>query len=450
MQAIGLDLADLFDDRHDDVARTPRTGRPRRVGVYEYVDRMGEPLARKVRLEPKSFLWEVPNRPGGWRKARKGEGNPAVLYRLPEILEADHVQVNEGEKAADALVEAGHCATCSPTTRWTAELAEPLRDKAITIWADRDEPGLERAQKVLRMVQPIAASVRIVQSRVETQHADAFDHLKADHPVDQAVEINFDQASSLLAVRAADVEVRAVEWLWTNRIPRGKPVVLDGAPGLAKSTITIDLAARITTARSMPDGTPGIAGAVILISYEDDPGDTIVPRLLAAGGDPSKLFLADTVQSDEGPRPLELPLDVDKLELLIGETGAVLLVVDPLMAGLGADVRTNVDHHVRRALAPIKSMAERTGVAVLVVRHLNKMAKVTDPVLRGGASIGIIGFARAGLIVARDPDDPDHRLARAQRADRTRSAGRVLRIPGRARRRHRGPPGVPPGWPSPR
>lgn len=226
-----------------------------------------------------------------------------------------------------------------------------------------------------------------------------------------------DPPPSVYAIRACDVQPRAVEWLWEPWIPRGKITVLDGLPGLAKSTITLDLAARVTRELPMPDGAKGASGAVVMASYEDDPSDTIVPRFLAAGGDTKRFLLGDNVRTSEGLAPLELPDHIDALEALVVDTGAVLAVIDPLMAGLAADVKSAVDHHVRRALAPLRSMAERTRAAVLVVRHLNKSSKVSDPVLRGGGSIGIIGAARAGLLVANDPDDPDRRVLAISKAN---------------------------------
>src|SRR6202011_835458 len=88
-----------------------------------------------------------------------------------------------------------------------------------------------------------------------------------------------------------------LHWLWEKRIPRGKLITLDGDPGLGKSLLTLDLAARVTTGRPMPDGTPGVQGSVILIAPEDGATDTIKPRLEAAGGDPSLIRLLTFVES---------------------------------------------------------------------------------------------------------------------------------------------------------
>ncbi len=172
----------------------------------------------------------------------------------------------------------------------------------------------------------------------------------------------------------------------------------------------IDVAARVTTGRAMPDRSPGFDGAVIMVNYEDDAADTIVPRFLAAGGNPERLILSDTVKSAGGLDPLELPTHVEHLEELVNKTEAVLVVIDPLMAALAGDVKSGIDHSVRRALSPIRSMAERTGASVVVIRHLNKNVKIGDPIMRGGGSIGIIGAARAGLIVGQDPDDSTRRV----------------------------------------
>ena len=78
------------------------------------------------------------------------------------------------------------------------------------------------------------------------------------------------------------------------------------------------------------------------------------------------------------------------------------MVVDPLMAFLSGDTNSHKDQDVRRALAPLASVAQRTGAAVLIVRHLNKAGGGNTP-YRGGGSLGIIGAARAGLVVAEDP-----------------------------------------------
>jgi hypothetical protein len=203
----------------------------------------------------------------------------------------------------------------------------------------------------------------------------------------------------------SEVETAPVVWLWDKRIPRGKVSILDGLPGVAKTTLAEDVGARVTTGQKMPDGTDGPSGAVLFINYEDDAEDTLVPRFEAAGGDTKLLLLADSVRTPAGVDYLEIPTHIEFLEDVIVSEGVVLCVIDPLMAALAADVRSGEDKDVRRALRSLRSMAERTGAAVVCIRHLNKNTNVKDPILRGGGSIGIIGAARAGLIAGRDPED---------------------------------------------
>lgn len=87
-------------------------------------------------------------------------------------------------------------------------------------------------------------------------------------------------------IRMADIQSERIRWLWRGRLALGKITLLDGDPGLGKSTATLDIAARVSTGAALPGERTGRAPAgVVLLSAEDDPGDTIRPRLEAAGAD---------------------------------------------------------------------------------------------------------------------------------------------------------------------
>ncbi|HTF34044.1 MAG TPA: AAA family ATPase [Myxococcota bacterium] len=188
-----LTKGDLFDE-----PKRKASAKPKRVATYLYVDRQGEPLRRKVRLEPgydgrvKTFFWEKPNGSGGgWVKCEKGEGNPHVLFNLPDVIEAERVHLCEGEKGAGRIREAWTaCATCPPTPKWELGFADAFRDKDIVIWADRDPEGLARAALAYRALVGVARSLRVVRSRVETHAADAFDHIAAGFGPDDAIELD--------------------------------------------------------------------------------------------------------------------------------------------------------------------------------------------------------------------------------------------------------------------
>jgi putative DNA primase/helicase len=214
------------------------------------------------------------------------------------------------------------------------------------------------------------------------------------------------------------VEPELVNWLWPGRIPFGSFTIIDGDPGLGKSAMTIDIAACVTTGRAWPDGTPGGSpAAVILLTAEDGIADTVRPRAMAAGADVARITIIEEVFAIKGwpnsknqevvTRIPSIPDDLPRLEAIIRETNAVLVIIDPLSAYYGAEVDANSDPKVRRALAPLAKMAERTGCAVILVRHLTKNTDRTA-LYRGGGSVGIIAAARAGFVVAQDPEGGDN------------------------------------------
>ena len=146
---------------------------------------------------------------------------------------------------------------------------------------------------------------------------------------------------------------------------------------------------------------------------EDGLSDTIKPRLEAAGADTSRISSLGTVSEGTGgrrhERMLSLPEDIPLIEREVQRVEAKLVIVDPLMAFLPKKIDAHKDQDVRRALAPFASMAERTGAALQVVRHLSK-GEASSPIYRGGGSIGIIGAARMGALVAIDPKDEGRRV----------------------------------------
>ncbi len=219
----------------------------------------------------------------------------------------------------------------------------------------------------------------------------------------------------LVLTRLSDVTPRKVEWLWPGRLPLGKIVTLDGDPGLGKSTLAIAIAAVTTTGGRWPDGGQcEHPGDVLLLSGEDGAEDTVRPRADAAGADATRIHVIEGnshYDPNTGERyltPLTLA-DVFTIDAAMAQTSARLLIVDVLMAFLPSGTDSHKDQDIRRVLSALASAGERNHCTVLLLRHLNK-AKGGDPIYRGGGSIGIVGAARAGLLVATDPDEPDRRI----------------------------------------
>jgi hypothetical protein len=184
--------------------------------------------------------------------------------------------------------------------------------------------------------------------------------------------------------------------------------MLDGDPSLGKSTLAVTFAAHLSTGKPWPDGAECSLGDTVIMSAEDGLADTVRPRLDAAGGDPARVHALTAVScvDDQGTvtsRPPTLA-DLAVIRDTITRTRARLLVVDVFMAYLPGKVDSHRDQDVRAVLHRLGALAETTGCTVLLLRHLNKTA-AGNPLYRGGGSIGIVGAARAGYLVARDPDD---------------------------------------------
>lgn len=213
-------------------------------------------------------------------------------------------------------------------------------------------------------------------------------------------------------VRLADVKPRPVRWAWFGWLPLGNLVMLDGDPGVGKSTVAIDWSARITSGKPWPDGQKCGRGNVLLLTAEEGLADTVRPRLELAGGDPSRFLVLSHIPVEGGGQRLpSLPLDIPYVEAVVKDERVRLVVVDVLASFLGGDgkVNSHQDTDVRRALYPLFRMAERTGCCVVMLRHLNKQATLQNALYRGGGSIGISGQARAVHLAAHDPDDPSRR-----------------------------------------
>jgi putative DNA primase/helicase len=205
---------------------------------------------------------------------------------------------------------------------------------------------------------------------------------------------------------AAEIRPVPVEWLWKNRLARGKLTIIASDPGLGKSLITVAVAATVSSGGSWPAGEGNCeAGSVLLATYEDDLADTVVPRLKAAGADLSRVNFLDKVPGDQGPRYFDLARDADRLDNLLGMMQDVcLLIVDPVSAAMGG-VDSHKNSDVRAALHPLVDVAQRRGIAVLAVSHFSKGAggKALHRVI---GSIAFTAAARIAFIAARDDDDP--------------------------------------------
>lgn len=222
-----------------------------------------------------------------------------------------------------------------------------------------------------------------------------------------------DYAPKILHTPFARIKQECVEWEWVGYLPVGKGTTIAGDPGLGKSLLTIDLAARLSAGKPMPlADSARRPGDVLILSAEDDPGDTIGPRLSAAGADLERVHHVGGVRfmDDSGAlknRIFSLKQDMATLEYaLLDLPECRMVIIDPVTAYLdGVDAHSNAE--VRGVLAPVAEFAARYRVALILVAHLNK--GTMSALYRVSGSLAFVAAARVVHLIARDPDAPKTR-----------------------------------------
>jgi hypothetical protein len=190
-------------------------------------------------------------------------------------------------------------------------------------------------------------------------------------------------------VIASDVQVRPVEWLWYPFVPLGKLTAVAGRMGQGKTLWTDWLAAAVTTGYGI--NFPRPAG-VVMLSAEDDDADTIVPRLIAAGADLTRVALIPGTT-----------LDLDAITAACERVDARLLTIDPFTSYVGSRNAYKAQD-VRLVLAPIVALARERRLAAIALQHLNR-SDATDALDRISDSQGLPQVARSVLIWGPDPQD---------------------------------------------
>jgi putative DNA primase/helicase len=171
----------------------------------------------------------------------------------------------------------------------------------------------------------------------------------------------------------SSIKPRAIRWLWHNHLARGVLELLTGAPTVGKSQMQCQYVACATTGRDWPNGAPGITPCrVIMLTAEDNTDDTLVPRLIAAGADLTRIKELKAIRRNGKEELFLLGEDLEALEQLINDWGDVgLVTIDPITAYMGH--AKHFDSHratdVRSQLSPLKVLAERTGIAISAVTH---------------------------------------------------------------------------------
>jgi hypothetical protein len=425
---------------------TPAEGL-KEVERYPYQDVYGDLLFEVVRYEKpdgsKDFRQCRPDGKGDviWNL----EGIDRVPYHLPKVIKAETVYLPEGEKDVHTLEGWGLVASCNPGGAGGSHLytgwGKHFHGAKIVILPDNDDRGRNHAAAVAVALLSVAASTRIVELPGLPPKGDVTDWRDAGGTFEKfcklteaAVPLNLKTLlalrtswglagakvshkgqSSILATRClSDIDAKPVSWLWPGRIARGKVSIIAGNPGLGKSQLAANIAAIVTTGGSWPvDQTKCELGDVVVLNGEDDPADTLRPRLEAAGADLKRVHFVDGVivggATNGATKAFSLAEDLQALGQTLEKIGSVAaVVIDPITAYLG-----NVDSHknadVRALLTPLGELAARYNTAIIGVSHLTK-AGGPQALMRVTGSLAFVAAARAAFLVTADPQDKARRL----------------------------------------
>lgn len=383
--AVGLRKGDLFPPRQSSVQSGPDPKqRPRLAKSWAYVDENGTKLFEACRLEwplaagetkPKKKFSQrhMVNNEWVW----KIEGVRRVLYRLPDVIEAVAmgrlVCIVEGEKCADALVEAGYCATTNPmgAGKWDDSYAEHLKGAAVAIFPDNDETGKRHAEEVAKSLHAAGCLVKVVKLPGLPPKGDVVDWFDAGGDMADLQP---------LIDRAEFYGPRRVMWrlsdLWKNSavmqpppivVPRlawaGRSTLLSAREKSGKSTLIGYATAQVSQGRQFL-GEYCVRGTVLVVGLEEFLGD-VARRLKEFDADGDQVVLVNGFLGEPEARPQEIQGYVEEIM-------PALVVVDSLVAyanGRGIDEN---DAAMSTIVQPLTDMAHATGTALVIVHHANK------------------------------------------------------------------------------
>lgn len=233
-----------------------------------------------------------------------------------------------------------------------------------------------------------------------------------------ALDASIASAPAVVLTRGSALKIEPIRWLWKDWLAEGKFHLLAGAAGQGKTTLALAMAATVTMGGRWPDGSACQIGNVLIWSGEDDPADTLAPRLLAAGADLDRCYFVSGTSIKGELRLFDPARDLALIQQSVQEIGgAALLIVDPVVSAVSGDSHKNTE--TRRDLQPLVDLAASCGCAVLGITHFSKGGQGSDPASRVVGSIAFTALARVVLVAAKvkssDEDGKDTRIiARAK------------------------------------
>ena len=211
-----------------------------------------------------------------------------------------------------------------------------------------------------------------------------------------------EEKTELKMIRMSEIQSQEIEWLWYPFIPYGKLTIVQGDPGDGKTTLVLNIAAKLSKGECLDDDMKLTEPVnVIYQTAEDGLADTVKPRLELAGAECERIIVID--ESDKS-----LSMIDERLEEAIVKTNAKLLILDPIQAYLGGGMDMNRANEARDMTKKLGLLAEKTKCAIVLIGHMNK-ASGNKAAYRGMGSIDFFAVARSVLLVGRVEGEPNTR-----------------------------------------
>lgn len=336
------------------------------------------------------------------------------------------IVVCEGYATGASIHEAtGWAVACAMTAINLLPVAQALHAKypalQIVLAADDDwhtagNPGMQAATEAAQAVGGLIAIPRFGADRPEgatdfndlhqLQGADAVKACLEAAAAPQGAsegEASAEVARKVILTSAADLQPEAIRWLWHGWLALGKFHLLAGAPGVGKTTLTMAMAATVSMGGRWPDGSRCEPGKVLIWSGEDDPADTLLPRLMAAGANRQNCHFISGVEQKGQSSPFSLARDMPILKAAVQQLGGIrLLIVDPVAGAVTGD--SHKGNEVRNGLQPLVDFAAACDCAVLGITHFGKGGQGADPTSRVLGSVAFAAVARVVLVAAKTKD----------------------------------------------
>lgn len=211
-----------------------------------------------------------------------------------------------------------------------------------------------------------------------------------------------EENTELKLINMSDVQAEEIKWLWYPFIAYGKMTIVQGDPGDGKSTLVLNIAAKLSRGERLePEMNIDKPVNVIYQTAEDGLADTVKPRLEQAGADCSRISIID--ESEKSFSMID-----ERIEKAIIAAEAGLLILDPIQAYLGGGTDMNRANEARELTKRLGGIAERTGCAIVLIGHMNK-GSGAKAAYRGMGSIDFFAVARSVMLIGRIEGHPDMR-----------------------------------------